>query len=210
MIADIFLGKITKWNDPRITKLNPGTNFPNTTHRSVPPLGRLGHDQHLHDLPERSQWRLERQLGAGKSVHWPNGLGGKGNPGVAALIKQNEGGIGYIELAYAVQNNISYAAGPQRKGQVCLSQVESTTAAADGATLPAGLPQGHRQHVGAERLPDHRLHLPAGLSRTAKPEVKKLLEWVLTTGQKDAAGLHYAPLPANVQQRALAAVASMR
>ncbi len=209
IVADIFQGKITNWNDPRIAKLSPGTKFPSlaisTFHRSdgsgttnifTTYMSQVGGD-----------W--QSTVGAGKSVKWPKGLGGKGNPGVAALIKQNDGGIGYIELAYAVQNSISYAAVQNAKGKFIYPSVASTTAAAEGVTLP----------------PDFRKVItnttaPAGypitgftfllVYRNSSPALKGFLNWMLTTGQRDADGLLYAPLPATVQKRALAAVASIK
>ena len=205
VIADIFLGKIANWNDPRITRLSPGTKFPNLGiapfHRSDGSGTTNAFTTYLSQISP--DWK--NGPGAGKSVRWVKGLGGKGNPGVAALIKQTEGGIGYIELAYAVQNVISYAAVRNASGKFVYPSVESTTLAAEGSTLP----------------PDFRKVItntsaPGGYPITAftfllvypnaKPELKSFLEWALTTGQKDAAGLYYAPLPANVQKRALAVV----
>jgi phosphate transport system substrate-binding protein len=209
VVADIFLGKITNWNDPRITKLSPGTKFPNLGitpfHRSDGSGTTNAFTTYLSEVSP--DWKS--QVGAGKSVRWVKGLGGKGNPGVAELIKQNEGGIGYIELAYAVKNVIPYAAIRNAAGKFIYPSVESTTAAAEGSTLP----------------PDFRKVItntsaPAGYPITSftfllvypncKPEVKAFLEWALTTGEKDAPGLYYAPLPANVQKRALAVVAKLQ
>ncbi len=209
IVSDIFQGKITNWSDPRIAKLSPGTKFPNlaisTFHRSdgsgttnifTTYLGQVSGD-----------W--QSSVGAGKSVKWPKGLGGKGNPGVAALIKQNDGGIGYIELAYAVQNNISYAAMQNAKGKFIYPSVASTTAAAEGVTLPPDF----RKVITNTTAPDG--YPITGFTfllvyRNSSPALKSFLNWALTTGQRDADGLLYAPLPAGVQKRALAAVASLK
>ena len=125
VVADIFLGKITKWNDPRITGLNPGTKFPGigifTAHRS----DGSGTTNILTTYLSEVSPAWKSDVGAGKAVHWPVGLGGKGNQGVAQLIKQNEGGIGYIELSYAVTNNISYAALRNAKGKFIYPSVET-------------------------------------------------------------------------------------
>lgn len=209
VIADIFLGKITKWNDPRITKLSPGVKFPNlaiaTFHRSDGSGTTNIFTTYLSEVS--GDWK--DQVGAGKSVKWPKGLGGKGNPGVAALIKQNEGGIGYIELAYAVQFAISYAQVQNSHGKLIYPSVASTTIAADGATLPADFRKVivNTKSAGGYPITGFTFLL---VYKNSSPALKSFLQWALTSGQRDAAGLYYAPLPAGVQKRALAAVASLR
>ena len=126
-------------------------------------------------------------VGAGKSVHWPVGLGGKGNQGVAQLIKQNEGGIGYIELAYAVTNNISYAAVRNAKGKFIYPNVETTTLAASGVDPARRLPQGHHEHGAPGGYPITGFTFLLVYKNGTKPAMKKFLEWALTTGQNDAA-----------------------
>lgn len=209
VIADIFLGKITKWDDSRITKLSPGTKFPNTTiapfHRSD---GSGTTNIFTTFLSEVSgDWK--DQIGAGKSVRWTKGLGGKGNPGVSALIKQTEGGVGYIELAYAVKNVIPYAAVRNAKGNFIYPNVASTTAAADGSTLPADFRKVITNTKAAQGYPITGFTFLL-VYRDSKPELKKFLNWALTTGQDQADDLLYAKLPAGVQKRALAAVASLK
>ncbi len=208
VIADIFLGKITKWNDPAITRLSPGTKFPGTAiapfHRSDGSGTTNIFTTYLSEVSP--DWK--DQVGAGKSVKWTKGLGGKGNPGVAALIKQNEGGIGYIELAYAVQNSIPYAAVRNMKGNYIYPSVDSTTAAADGSTLPPDFRKVIVNTAAPQGYPITGFTFLL-VYRNSKPELKSFLQWAMTTGQKDAAGLYYAPLPAGVQKRALAAVASI-
>ena len=205
VIADVFLGKITKWDDARITKLNPGTKFPSSGivpfHRSDGSGTTNIFTTYLSEVS--GDWK--DSVGAGKSVKWVKGLGGKGNPGVAALIKQTEGGIGYIELAYAVQNVIPYAAVRNAKGKFIYPSVASTTAAAAAVSLPADFRKVIVNTQAADGYPitgfTFLLVYP-----NAKPELKKFLQWALTDGQKDASDMYYAPLPANVRQRALAAV----
>ena len=209
VIADIFLGKITRWDDPRITKLNPGAKFPGTAIQPFHRSDGSGTTNIITTYLSEVSPDWKNGPGAGKSVRWTKGLGGKGNPGVAALIKQNDGGIGYIELAYAVQNKIFYAKVRNKAGKLIYPDVASTTAAADGSTLP---PDFRKVIVNTSS--------PAGYPITgftfllvypnAKPELKSFLEWALTTGQRDAEGLLYAPLPASVQKRALATVAKIR
>ena len=210
VVADIFLGKITKWNDPRITGLNPGTKFPGigifTAHRSDGSGTTNILTTYLSEVSP--QWKTD--VGAGKAVHWPVGLGGKGNQGVAQLIKQNEGGIGYIELSYAVTNNIYYAAVRNAKGKFIYPSVATTTLAASGVTLPPDFRKVITNTEAPGGYPITGFTFLLVYKNGTKPAVKKFLQWMLTTGQKDAAGLQYAPLPANVDKRALAAVASIQ
>ena len=210
VVADIFLGKITKWNDPRITGLNPGTKFPGigifTAHRS----DGSGTTNILTTYLSEVSPAWKSDVGAGKAVHWPVGLGGKGNQGVAQLIKQNEGGIGYIELSYAVTNNISYAALRNAKGKFIYPSVETTTAAASGVTLPPDFRKVITNTEAPGGYPITGFTFLLVYKNGTNPAVKKFLQWMLTTGQKDAPGLQYAPLPANVDKRALAAVAAIQ
>ncbi len=210
VIADIFLGKITRWNDPAITKLNPGAKLPATgiqpMHRSDGSGTTNIFTTYLSDVSP--DW--QNTVGAGKSVRWPNGLGGKGNQGVSQLIKQYEGGIGYIELGYAVVNNISYGLVRNAKGKFIYPTVEATTLAVQGVSLPADFRKVVVNTSDPNGYPITGFTFLLVYKNGSKPEVKKFLSWALTTGQKDAAGLYYAPLPASVQKRAAAAVASMR
>ncbi len=210
VIADIFLGKITKWNDSRITSLNPGTKFPGigifTAHRSDGSGTTNIMTTYLSEVSP--EWK--DQVGAGKSVHWPHGLGGKGNQGVAQLIKQNEGGIGYIELNYAVTNGIPYAAVRNMKGRFINPSVETTTIAASGVSMPPDFRKVITNTTSAGGYPITGFTFLLVYRNGTKPAVKSFLEWMLTTGQKDAPAMQYAPLPENIQRRALAAVASIR
>jgi len=209
VVADIFQGKIANWNDPRIAKLNPGVKFPtlaiSTFHRS----DGSGTTNIFTTYMSQVSGDWKDTVGAGKSVKWPKGLGGKGNPGVAALIKQNEGGIGYIELAYAVQNSIFYAAVQNARGKFIYPSVASTTAAAEGVTLPPDFRKVITNTIAPNGYPITGFTFLL-VYRNSSPALKGFLNWMLTTGQHDASGLLYAPLPAGVQKRALAAVASLK
>ena len=210
VIADIFLGKITKWNDPAIAKINRGTKLPDVTifpaHRSD---GSGTTNIFTTFLAETSgEWA--NSVGAGKSVSWPKGLGGKGNQGVAAYIKSQEGGIGYIELNYAVQNKIFYGPVRNAKGKFVYPTVETTTAAVDAVPLPADFRKVAVNTGAAGGYPITGFTYLLVYRNGTKPEVKKMIQWMLTTGQKDAGPMDYAPLPPGVRQRALAAVASIR
>ena len=210
VVADIFLGQITKWNDSRITSLNPGTKFPNlnisTAHRSDGSGTTNIFTTYLSEISPA--WKSN--VGAGKSVHWPVGLGGKGNQGVAQLVRQNEGGIGYIELNYAVKNVIPYAAIRNAKGRFIYPNVETTTLAASGVTLPPDFRKVITNTEAPGGYPITGFTFLLVYRTGTKPEVKKFLNWMLTTGQKDAAAQQYAPLPENVDKRALAAVATIQ
>ncbi len=210
VIADIFLGKITKWNDPAITKLNHGTKFPGTTIAPVHRSDGSGTTNIFTTYLAETSSDWAGSVGAGKSVHWPNGLGGKGNQGVAQYIKTNEGGIGYIELNYAVTNSIPYAAVRNARGKGVYPTVESTTLAVDAVPLPADFRKVAVNTSAADGYPITGFTYLLVYRNGTKPEVKKMLQWMLTTGQKDAAPLYYAPLPAGVRQRALATIASIR
>ncbi len=210
VIADIFQGKITRWNDPRIANENHGTKLPGTAiftaHRSDGSGTTNIFTTYLSEVSP--SWKAD--VGSGKSVHWPIGLGGKGNQGVAQLIKQNEGGIGYIELSYAVTNHIFYAAVRNAKGKYIYPSVETTTLAASGVTLPPDFRKVITNTEAPGGYPITGFTFLLVYRNGTKPAVKKFLNWMLTSGQKDAPGLQYAPLPANVDKRALAAVASIQ
>ena len=151
----------------------------------------------------------KQSVGAGKSVKWPNGLGGKGNSGVAQLLQQNQGSVGYIELAYAITNKITFADVQNAKGNFVAPSVESATAAAQGVTLPPDFRKVITNTTDPNGYPitgfTFLLVYPDG-----KPELKKFLQWAMTDGQKDAAALYYAPLPPSVQKRALDEVNAMK
>ena len=118
MLADIFLGKITKWNDPAIAKLNAGVDAARHRHHRRAPLRRLGHDLHLGRLPGEGLAGVQDARSASHtSVNWPAGVGGKGNEGVAGLVTQTPGSIGYVELIYALQNKISYGSVQNMAGE---------------------------------------------------------------------------------------------
>ena len=209
VIADIFLGKITKWNDPAITRLNKGTNFPGTTIAPAHRSDGSGTTNIFTTFLSETSPDWASRVGAGKSVSWPNGLGGKGNQGVAALIKSQEGGIGYIELNYAVANKIFYGPVRNAKGKFVYPTVETTTVAVDAVPLPADFRKVAVNTGAATGYPITGFTYLLVYRSGTKPEVKKMIEWMLTTGQKDAGPLYYAPLPPGIRQRALAAVSTI-
>ncbi len=209
VIANMFLGKITKWNDPAITKLNPTATLPATGIQAMHRADGSGTTNIFTTYLSQVSPEWQKSVGAGKSVSWPNGQAGKGNSGVAQLLTQNAGSVGYIELAYAETNKIAYADVENAKGNFIAPSVASATAAAQGVTLPPDFrkvitntddPQGY-PITGFTFLlvrPD------------ANPALKDFLKWALTDGQKDAAAMYYAPLPDDVQKKAMAVVDGLK
>lgn len=201
VLAEIFLGKITRWNDPKIFDLNKDFKLPNTdivvAHRSD---GSGTTDIFTNYLSAvNAEWRAK--VGRGKSVKWPVGLGGKGNEGVAGVVKQTPGAVGYVELAYAKQNKMSVASLRNREGQFVAPTLEATSAAAAGAakTMPADFRVSIVDAPGKESYPI------AGLTwllvyKEQKDEAKgkalvQFLKWAIRDGQKMEEALDYAPLP---------------
>lgn len=201
-LADIFLGKIAKWNDPVLEKLNPGVKLPDTAitvaHRSDGSGTSYGFTDYLSKVsPEWAQ-----QVGKGTSVKWPVGLGGKGNDGVTGLVKQNPGAIGYVELAYANQNKLPLAKLRNKDGHYLLPTLASTSASAAGVAMPPDYRVSITNASGKEAWPIASftyLLVHKDQSDQKKGEaLVKFLWWATHQGQKDAAPLDYAPLPTKV------------
>ena len=165
VLADIFLGKITKWNDPAIAKLNPGVKLPATDITVVHRSDGSGTTYIWVDYLSKVSPEWKSKVGVATSVNWPTGVGGKGNEGVSGLVTQTPGSIGYVELIYALQNKISYGSVQNAAGEFVKASVESVTAAAAGAAAKhAGrLPRVDHQRAGQGRLSDLVVHLAAAL-----------------------------------------------
>jgi phosphate transport system substrate-binding protein len=206
--ADIFLGKIKKWNDPKIVSLNPGIQFPEkdiiVAHRSDGSGTTFVFTDYLSAVSQ--DWRSK--VGKGKSVNWPVGLGGKGNEGVAGLLNQNPYTIGYIELAYAKLQNIPYASIRNKAGNFIEPTLETTANAAAGAvlTLPAGdTSWSSVSIVDAEGNNSYPIssftYLLVYKDQTDQIKGKLLAEflwWAVHDGQKYSSDLLYVPLPNGV------------
>lgn len=208
VIADIYLGRITRWNDPRLARLNPNVPLPDLAVFPVHASNGSGTTYIFTTYLSAVSPQWKESVGAGKAVHWPFGLGGKSE--YMQLIKGTEGSIGYTELNYAVPIRIPYAALQNARGNFVSPTIEATDAAAAsakttpdmrGSIVNAPAPLGYPL-VGYTYLLIYK--------NGAKPAVKDLLTWCLTTGQHDATDLLYAPLPPTVQKRALALVNSMK
>jgi phosphate transport system substrate-binding protein len=202
-IADIFSGKITKWSDTRITSLNAGVTLPSADILVVHRSDGSGTSYIFTDYLSKSVPAWNTSIGKGKEVKWPVGLGAKGNEGVAGQVKQTPGAIGYVELAYAKQNNLPTAAIQNKAGNLVVPSVAAVTAAAAGAaaTLPANT--DYRISIvdapGADSYPISSFTWILAYQHQKDPaKGKKLvdfLNWALTDGEAEAPALDYAPLP---------------
>jgi phosphate transport system substrate-binding protein len=204
VLADIILGKITKWNDPAIAALNAGVKLPATditvAHRS----DGSGTTYIFVDYLSKVSPEFKEKVGVNTSVNWPVGVGGKGNEGVAGLVKQTPGTIGYVELIYAIQNKIPYGSVQNADGEFLQASLESVTAAASGATksMPADFRVSITNAPGKGAYPISSFTwLLFYENPTDKAKAKVMvdfLKWALTDGQKYCAELGYAPLPKEV------------
>ena|SRR5205807_351931 len=212
-LAAIFLGKASKWNDPAISGPNPGVKFPNedivVVHRSDGSGTTYIWTDYLSKVSE--EWRIK--VGKNTSVNWPVGLGGKGNEGVAGLIKQTPYSIGYVELIYAVQNNLPYGSAKNASGEFVKASLATVSAAAAGAAK--SMPDDFRVSItdppGKEAYPISSftwLLIPGQIKDAGKRSaIKDFLAWMLTSGQQFCEPLAYAKLPKEVVAKEQKAVA---
>ncbi|MGE5283700.1 MAG: phosphate ABC transporter substrate-binding protein PstS [Actinomycetota bacterium] len=207
VLAGIFLGKITRWNDPKIAELNKTVAMPNVgivvAHRSD---GSGTTDIFTNYLTAvNTEWRAK--VGRGKAVRWPVGIGGKGNEGVAGVVKQTPGAIGYVELAYAKQNRMNVASLRNRDGRFVSPTLEATSAAAAGVakSMPADFRVSLVDAPGTESWPISGLTWIL-VYKDQKDEARgkamvRFLKWAIRDGQKMEAALDYAPLPKAVEEK---------
>ncbi len=214
-LAGIFLGKITKWNDKAIASANPGVNLPNQDILVVHRSDGSGTSFIWTDYLSKVSAEWKNQVGSGTSVKWPIGLGGKGNEGVAGSIRQLQGSIGYVELIYAVQNNIAYGSVRNAAGSFVKASLEGVTAAAAAAPkMPADFRVSITNAPGKESYPISSftwLLIPAQSKDAAKGKIlADFLNWMVTDGQKMTAALSYAPLPENVAEKVKEAIKQVK
>lgn len=216
LLADIFLGTITRWNDPALVAVNPGVLLPDreitVVHRSDGSGTTFVWVDYLAKVSP--EWR--ERVGVATSVKWPVGLGGKGNEGVAGLVKLTDGAIGYMEPVYATQNQIPFGAVQNASGSFVKSSIDSVTAAADGAA--ADMPDDFRVSLtnapGADAYPIASFtwlllsEAPEDMRRSAA--MVEFMKWALTDGQAFASELGYSPLPASVVEQELRALERVR
>ena len=216
LLADIFLGKITKWNDPQIAKLNAGVNLPGTdivvAHRSEG----SGTTYVWVDYLSKVSPEWKKRVGINTSVNWPAGIGGKGNEGVAGLVTQTPGALGYVELVYALQNKISYGSVQNAAGEFIRASDQSVSRAAEEAA--SKMPEDFR--VSITNAPGKGVYPIASFTWLLFYENPKdkaqakimvdFMKWALTDGQKFASELGYAPLPKNVVEMELKALQKIK
>jgi phosphate transport system substrate-binding protein len=204
LLADIFLGKVTKWNDPAIAKENPGVSLRGSDITVVHRADGSGTTYIWADYLAKVSPEWKQKVGVATSVNWPVGVGGKGNEGVAGLVTQTPGSIGYVELIYALQNKIPYGAVKNSAGEYLRASLESVTAAA--AATEGKMPPDFR--VSITNAPGKNAYPIASFtwllfyeSPKDKAKAKAMVDfmrWALADGQKYAAELGYAPLPLSV------------
>jgi phosphate transport system substrate-binding protein len=206
-IAGIFLGQLKKWNDPKITALNPGVTLPDKEIVVVHRSDGSGTTYIWTDYLSKISPEWKTKVGTNTSVNWPTGIGGKGNEGVAGLIKQTPGALGYVELIYAVQNKMPYADVKNSAGNFVRPSLESVTAALATADIPDDFRFSMTNAPGKDAYPiagaTWLLVYQQQKDATKGKKLVEFLKWSLTDGEKMANDLQYAPLPAGVQQRVL-------
>jgi phosphate transport system substrate-binding protein len=219
-ISDIYLGKVKTWDDPEIKALNPEVKLPSTAitviHRSDSSGTTAGFTAFLAAVdPE-----FKSKVGEGKDVQWPTGTGAKGNAGVAGAVAQTAGAVGYVEQAYALQHNFTYASVKNSSGNFVAPTLESTSAAAEGVTVPANLGIKISNPSGANAYPITsqtfivvnkdlcKAGIPGG--EEAAKGVAKFLEYGLGEGQKILSQADYAALPASILAKSKEAAAGLQ
>jgi phosphate transport system substrate-binding protein len=215
--ADIFLGKIKKWDDPAIKSLNPGVSLPGTAITVVHRSDESGTTKLFTTFLSDYSPEWSSKVGADKTVKWPTGTGAKGNAGVAGGVKQTDGAVGYVEQAYALQNNFTTADVKNKSGKFIAPSLASTSAAGEGLKVPADLrydainspnPQAY-PIASSTFLIVYKDMCKAGKSKDTAQRVVNWLDYALGAGQQVAPSLQYAALPANIKSKAQAKVDSL-
>jgi phosphate transport system substrate-binding protein len=205
--AGVYLGQIKKWNDPKLTALNPGAKLPDQEIVVVHRSDGSGTTFIFTDYLSKISGEWKQKAGNNTSVNWPTGIGGKGNEGVSGQVKQTPGAIGYVELIYAIQNKMPYAEIKNSAGQFVKPTIESVTAALGTATIPDDFRFSMTNAAGSSAYPIAGATWLLVYQQQKDPaKGKKLVEflkWALTKGEGMAKDLNYAPLPDEVQQRVL-------
>jgi len=215
-LAGIYLGTITKWNDPEITKANPGVSLPGDDIVVVHRSDGSGTSFIWTDFLSKASPEWKSKVGSNTSVNWPVGLGGKGNEGVSGLVKQTPDSIGYVELIYALQTGIPFGDVQNASGKFLKASLEGVTAAAAGAAK--SMPDDFRVSItdapGPTAYPISSftwLLIPQQIKDPAKRDaIKAFLKWMLTDGQGYNEGLAYAKLPKPVVDKELKAIAKIQ
>ena len=214
VLAGLFLGRITKWNDPAIAKLNPGVNLPGTDVTIVHRSDGSGTTYIWVDYLAKVSPEWKTKVGVATSVRWPTGVGGKGNEGVASLVSQTPGSLGYVELVYALQNKMSFGAVQNAAGEFVKASIPSVTAAAAAVQMPADF------RVSITNAPGKGVYPVASFTwlliyedprdKAQARAMVDFVKWALTDGQKFAAQLGYAPLPDSVIKLEMAVLGTVK
>src|SRR6202030_90521 len=209
-LAGIFLGKVTKWNDPAIAGANPGVKLPADDIVVIHRSDGSGTTYIWTDYLSKVSADWQSKVGKNTSVNWPVGLGGKGNEGVAGLLKQTPDSIGYIELIYAVQNKLPYGLVKNASSAFVKATLEGVSAAAAGASIPDDFRVSITNAPGKAAYPISSftwLLIPAKIDDAAKKKaITDFLHWMLADGQKMTETLTYAPLPKPVVAKEMKAI----
>jgi phosphate transport system substrate-binding protein len=215
-LAGIFLGKITKWNDPAITSANPGVKLPSDDIVVVHRSDGSGTTYIWTDYLSKISPEWQSKVGKATSVNWPVGLGGKGNEGVAGLLEQTPDSVVYIELIYAIQNKIAYGRVKNSSGAFVKADLASVSAAAAAASkfIPDDFRVSITNPEGKAAYPIASftwLLIPSKFSDAGKRDaVKDFLKWMMTDGQQYCEGLSYAKLPKEVVAKEMKAIAQIQ
>ena len=215
VLADIFMGKIATWNDARIAKDNPGVTLPDQKIIVVHRSDGSGTTFIFTDYLSKVSKEWENGPGRGASPSWPVGVGGKGNEGVAGLVRQLPGAVGYVELIYALQNKISYGEVKNAAGNWKRASIEGVTeAAASVKQMPADYRISITNSPGADAYPISSftyLLIPVHAADPAKGKViKDMLSWIVNSGESEVSAFSYAPLPKSVAEKVLKTIYSLQ
>ena len=214
ILAGIFLGKITTWNDPVIQKVNPDVKLPNQTINVVHRSDGSGTTGVFTDYLSKVSPEWKSTVGSGTSVKWPVGIGGKGNEGVAGTIRAVDGAIGYVELIYALSNKIPYGSVKNSSGAFLKADLQNTSAAADGVKIPADY------RVSITNSPNKNAYPIATFTWLLVPKkspdpnkgkiLKDFLGWMINDGENMVQALDYAPLPQELQSRVKTTIGTLQ
>ncbi|MES2770033.1 MAG: phosphate ABC transporter substrate-binding protein PstS [Bdellovibrionota bacterium] len=214
LVSDIFMGKIKKWNDPKIAAENAGVKFPDTAVTPVYRSDGSGTTSVFTDYLAKVSPEWSEKVGAGKAVKWPTGLGGKGNEGVAGVLKQTPGSVGYVEQVYAVTNKLPVASIKNAAGKYVQPSFESVSAAAEGAlkTMPADYRVSITNAAGATSYPIAAftyILVYKKMNATTGKDFVQFLKWSMGQGQSFAKDLAYAPLPKSLVTKVEATISQL-
>jgi len=215
VLGDIYLGKVSNWNDPAIAKDNAGVKLPDQKIIVVHRSDGSGTSFIWTDYLSKVSHEWNDGPGKGSSINWPTGVGGKGNEGVAGLVRQLPGAIGYVELIYALQNKISFGEVKNASGKWMKASIEGVTAAAASVkTMPADYRISITNAPGEDSYPISSftyLLIPAKIGDATKGKVlKDMLSWIVKSGEGEASTLSYAPLPQTLADKVLKTVYSIQ